>query len=60
MEEHGLQWGLRRPTAEERARATGVGPYLVTLNLTDRPMYDAQGNSFHPMVVAIRALGPID
>ena len=31
-----------------------MGPYLSDLGLSEQEMYDAQGHSFDPQVVAIR------
>ena len=39
---------------EERARATGRGPYLRALGLTDRQLYDLIGNHFDPDAVLMR------
>eukprot|EP00969_Alexandrium_andersonii_P156269 6909154-Alexandrium_andersonii.AAC.1 len=39
---------------------TGMGPSLAMLNLTERQLYDVQGNSFHPTAVAVRAVDPLE
>ena len=54
MEREGRQLGFRVPNAGERARATGRGPYLQALDLTDRELYDLVGNHFDPDAVLVR------
>eukprot|EP00969_Alexandrium_andersonii_P281623 12449511-Alexandrium_andersonii.AAC.1 len=43
----------------ERAAATGMAAYMEALALTERETYDAQGNCFHPLALAVRIMGPI-
>ena len=54
VEAHGRGMGVRVPNAQERARATGQGGYLLGLKLSPRELYDAVGNYFDPDPVAIR------
>ena len=42
----GAVHGFRPPTTAERARNMGMGAYLHQLDLPERDLYDAQGNSF--------------
>ena len=54
MESEGPQAGFRIPNVDERARATGRGPYLQALGLTARQLYDLIGNNFDPDAVLMR------
>ena len=44
----GREHGLRTPTPEERARASGLGTYLDQLGLAGRELFDAIGTHFDP------------
>eukprot|EP00969_Alexandrium_andersonii_P307138 13577026-Alexandrium_andersonii.AAC.1 len=57
IDTQGRALGFRTPTASERARALGLETYLVALNLPRRALYDAEGNSFDYMAVAVRLAG---
>eukprot|EP00972_Heterocapsa_arctica_P087940 12967618-Heterocapsa_arctica.AAC.1 len=41
---NGRGLGFRVPTAEERATAYGMAPYLTSLGLRSRDLFDATGN----------------
>ena len=54
---HGRQHSFRAPSLEERSRAMGCAAYgtrLMECGLTERQLYDAQGNSFDRTAVALR------
>eukprot|EP00969_Alexandrium_andersonii_P239626 10578127-Alexandrium_andersonii.AAC.1 len=36
-----------------------MAAYMEALGLTDRETYDAQGNCFHPLALAVRIVDPI-
>ena len=54
MAVHGERRGYRTPSTRERSRAMGMDAYLADLGLTERVLYDAQGNSYDPQAVKIR------
>ena len=56
MAVHGERHGYRTPNTRERSRAMGMEGYLTDLGLTERVLYDAQGNSFDPQAVEIRVM----
>ena len=45
---------IARRIRRSESRAMGMEGYLKELGLTDRVMFDAQGNSFDPQAVMIR------
>jgi len=51
---HGAEHGFRAPNTRERGRAMGMMAYLEELELEERVLYDAQGNSFDPQAVMLR------
>jgi hypothetical protein len=53
MAQHGLQHGFRTPTAQERARATGRGSYLLALRISERQLYDLAYNVIEPQIERI-------
>lgn len=55
--EHGGRLGVRPPNVAERARGLGMGEYLPQPGLSEAREYDAQGNAFDPLAIAIR-IGP--
>ena len=59
IETHGATHGFRTPNPRERARATGRGPYLTSLGLSDKQLYDAVGNHFDADALIVRLAGPI-
>ena len=56
MAVHGERHGYRTPNTNERSRAMGMDGYLTDLGLTERVLYDAQGNSSDPQAVEIRVM----
>ena len=53
---HGRTHGLRPPTPEERARASGIHRYALGLGLAGRDLYDAIGNHFDPRCLQQRLM----
>eukprot|EP00969_Alexandrium_andersonii_P202324 8939634-Alexandrium_andersonii.AAC.1 len=58
IELHGRELGFRAPTVAERGRSLGIWEYLHGIGLTERQIFDAQGNLFDPMAVATRIADP--
>merc|ERR1711923_272991 len=54
---YGARLGFRVPNAAERARATGRGAYLSSLDLSEAQLYDLVGNNFDPDALILR-IGP--
>jgi hypothetical protein len=60
IQANGRNLGFRVPTANERAAAYGMAPYLTSLNLTERDLFDATGNMFDPDALLARIACPLD
>ena len=43
---HGPELGFRPPTIDERSRAMGATAYLNEMGLSERALFDGQGNAF--------------
>ena len=52
--DHGASHGFRVPNVRERARVMGMEPYLEQLELSEFDTYQAEGNSFDRIAVAVR------
>ena len=59
VETSGGAHGVRMPTPVERARSTGHGEYLLSLNLQPRQLFDAVGNHFDVDALCLRLRGPL-
>ena len=51
---HGPNLGFRRPNVRERSRVLGMGAYLDGLRLSERSLFDAQGNAFDRAILGVR------
>ena len=56
---NGRRIGARAPSAIERSRAMGLGPYLHALGLSERMLYDGQGNASDYAAIQVRVAGAI-
>ena len=56
LAQEGCTHGLRLPTPEERARASGLGAYFDSLSLGGRDLYDAVGGHQDPRNLQQRVL----
>ena len=59
MHESGAPLGFRVPRASERARAFGMGQYLMSLGLSEKELFDATGNMFDKDALLVRIGCPI-
>eukprot|EP00969_Alexandrium_andersonii_P181800 8034272-Alexandrium_andersonii.AAC.1 len=60
IDQHGPGLGFRAPSAAEQARALGLEAYFAALGLQGRALYDAEGNSFDYMAVAVRLAAAVE
>ena len=63
ISQHGGENGFRPPNTRERSRAMGVDAYMDALArcgpLSDRDIYDVQGDAFDPDAVLLRVGAPL-
>ena len=56
---HGMEFGARPMTLQERSREMGIDTYAPLLGLAPPALWAAQGNAFHPEALRLLMVTPL-